>query len=93
MSEELDIAESKKDSQEKLQEDLAHYRKVMYFMGANIPIECLCLPKAIETILKTEGCTRVYDLLNRDLAEIKGLGKRRLDLLTSRLDEFVSVRL
>lgn len=93
MSENDDIAESKKDSQEKFQEDFAYYRRVMYFMGANIPIQCLCLPPQIEKILLADGCVRVYDLISRDLTKVKGLGKRRLDLLTSRLDEFVSISL
>lgn len=89
----LDIAERIKDSQEKLQEDLSHYRKTMYFLGANVPIEVLCLPKSIESVLIADGCVRVYDLINRDFTKIKGIGSRRLALLTSRLDEFLSISL
>ena len=88
---ELDIAEIKRDSQEKLQEDLSHYRKTLYYLGANVPIQVLCLPKQLEAALISDGCLRVYDLINRDLTEIKGVGKRRLDILTSRLDEFLSI--
>lgn len=86
-----DIADSSKDSQEKLQEDLSHYRRTMYFLGANVPIGVLCLPKVIESALIDDGCLRVYDLINRDLTEIKGIGRSRLSLLTSRLDEFLSI--
>lgn len=71
--------------------DLAHYRQTLYYMGANVPIGVLCLPKAIEKTLRSEGIARVYDLINRDLGEIKGIGKSRIDLLTSRLDEFFTV--
>lgn len=88
-----DFAEIKKDSQDKLKEDLAHYRNVMHYLGANVPIGCLCLPIELENLLVRDGCLRVYDLINRDLTKIKGIGKRRLDLLTSRLDEFISIQL
>lgn len=82
-----------KDSQDRLKEDLSHYRNVMYFLGANVPIETLCLPKTIESILIDDGCVRVYDLINRDFTKIKGLGTKRLALLTSRLDEFLTISL
>jgi hypothetical protein len=75
----------------RLEEDLAHYRKTLYYMGANVPIEVLCLPKPIENILIISGCLRVYDMLNCDLRKIKGLGSRRIDIITARLDEFLSV--
>lgn len=88
-----DFAEIKKDSQDKLKEDLAHYRNVMHYLGANVPIGCLCLPIELENLLVKVGCLRVYDLINRDLTKIKGIGKRRLDLLTSRLDEFLTIQL
>jgi len=78
-------------NEDRLKEDLAHYRRTICYMEANVPIGVLCLPKVIETALFNDGCLRVYDLINRDLRKIKGLGSRRLDLLTSRLDEFFSV--
>jgi len=87
----LDIAEKIKDSQEKLQEDLSHYRRTLYYLGANVPIQVLCLPKTLETLLINDGCLRVYDLINRDFTKIKGIGSTRLALLTSRLDEFLSI--
>ena len=78
---------------ERLKEDLQYYRKTLLFLGGNVPIEALCLPKVIETLLIKDGLTRVYDLIGRDLTEIKGIGKTRVDLLASRLDEFFSVGL
>lgn len=87
----FEIEEPKKDSKQKLDEDLRHYRTVLYFMGANVPIGVLCLPPQIEKLLIDDGCVRVYDLINRDLAKIKGIGKTRLSFLTARLDEFLSV--
>lgn len=77
--------------QKKLEEDLSHYRSVLSYLEANVPIQVLCLPKPIENALIDDGCLRVYDLFNRDLAKIKGIGRNRLALLTSRLDQFFSV--
>ena len=74
-----------------VKKNLDHYRKTLHYMGANVPVQVLCLPKAVEKLLIKEGFIRVYDLISRDLSEIKGLGDRRLDLLTSRLDEFFTV--
>ena len=71
--------------------DLAHYRKTLYYMGANVPIQVLCLPKAVEKLLISLGYVRVYDLISSDLSEIKGLGEARGNLLASRLDEFFTV--
>lgn len=90
---EQDFAEINKDSQEKLKEDIAHYRNVLQYMGANLPIGALCLPKEMENLLLKSGFLRVYDLINCDLTKIKGFGRKRLDLLTSRLDEFISIQL
>jgi len=73
--------------------DLQHYRKILSYMGANVPIQVLCLPKALEKTLLREDILRVYDLINRDLTKIKGIGDARLDLLAARLDEFFTVSL
>lgn len=81
------------NKEEKLQEDLSHYRNTLSYLGANVPIQVLCLPKAVEKCLAKSGCIRVYDLINRNLAEIEGLGVARINLLTSRLDEFFSIGL
>lgn len=80
-----------KNDAEDLKKNLAHYRNVISYMGANVPIQVLCLPKVIENALIKDGCLRVYDLINRDLTEIKGIGSDRLALLTSRLDEFFTI--
>lgn len=74
-----------------LKKDLAHWRKLLAYMGANVPIQVLCLPKAVEKSLISEGILRVYDLIDRDLAEIKGIGVTRAELIASRLDEFFTV--
>ena len=79
------------NNSKKLNEDLAHYRNVLSYLEANVPIQVLCLPKPIETALLNAGCLRVYDLFNRDLGKIKGIGKNRLTLLTTRLDQFFTV--
>lgn len=79
--------------EDKAKKDLAHYRTVLQFMGANVPIQVLCLPPEIENVLLRDECVRVYDLLGRDLSMIKGIGNRRLNLLRSRLDEFFAVNL
>ena len=79
------------ETEEELKKNLAHYRQVVMYMGANVPIEVLCLPKVIETILFNDGIIRVYDLINRDLTKINGLGKTRREILTSRLDEFLTI--
>jgi hypothetical protein len=85
--------ETAKEAEKKAREDLIHYRKVLRYMEANVPIQVLCLPSAIEKALIAAGCLRVYDMFNLDLAEVKGIGKGRLALLTSRLDEFLSVNI
>jgi hypothetical protein len=71
--------------------DMAHYRKTLYYMGANVPLQVLCLPKVIEKLLVGQGYVRVYDLISCDLTEIKGLGESRRDLLAARLDQFFTV--
>lgn len=81
------------DLNEKRTKELAHYRMTLAYMGANVPIQVLCLPKAIETVLVREGYIRLYDLISRDLREIKGLGKTRIDRLSAALDEFFTVQL
>ena len=74
-----------------LKKDFEYYKKVLSYAGANVPIEVLCLPKALEKSLINQDILRVYDLIDRDLAKIEGVGDKRLGLLTSRLDEFFTV--
>lgn len=76
---------------QKLLESLKDYRKTMSYMAADVPIGVLCLPKVIENALFNAGCLRVYDLLDRDLTKIKGMGSGRIKRLTSCLDQFISM--
>ena len=85
---EFNISESEK---EEIKKNLIHYRNVVNYMGANVPIQVLCLPKTIENALIRQGYARVYDLINRDLTKIKGIGKARIDLLAASLDEFFTI--
>ena len=78
---------------DRLKEDIVHYRRTIGYLQADVPLQVLCLPKAIETILFKNGCLRVYDLINRDFGKIKGLGRSRIEFLTSRLDEFFTISL
>ncbi len=76
---------------EELLKRLEEYRKMMMFMAADAPIGILCLPKVTENALVAHGCLRVYDLLNCDLTEVKGLGEVRIRDLTARLDQFITI--
>jgi len=67
------------------------YNKTMRYLVADAPIETLCLPKAIETILINNGYIRIYDLFDMDFTKIKGLGIVRCRHLTACLDEFFSM--
>lgn len=74
-----------------IQKELSHYRTVIGFMSANVPIGVLCLPKSLENLLAKHDIVRVYDLINHSLDGIEGLGKQRIDLIRTRCDEFFSV--
>jgi hypothetical protein len=80
---------------QKLREDLAksfsQYQETLKYLAADAPIEILCLPKSIETLLLNGGCLRVYDVFNMDLAEIEGIGPVRLGHLTTCLNQFFSM--
>jgi len=67
------------------------YRNTMNFMVGDAPIGILCLNPIVEKILLDNGCSRVYDLFNLDLVEIKGLGEIRIKQITARLDQFFSM--
>lgn len=79
------------ERQKELRENISHYRNILNYLGANLPIQVMCLPKEIETILIREGFLRVYDLIGHDLTKIKGLGIARRGLLESRLSEFFAM--
>ena len=80
-----------KELREQLLRKFGDYQKTMKYMTADAPIQILCLPKAIEGVLLSSGCLRVYDLLDLDLAKIEGLGVSRIRDLTARLDQFFSM--
>ncbi len=75
-------------SREELEKNLNHYRNVVNCLSANVPIECLCLPKKIQNALIKDGFILVYDLMYRDFRKVKGIGKIAFDLIASRIDEF-----
>ncbi len=75
----------------KLLESLHNYRDMVKYMGGDMPIGCLCLPKKYEKKLFEQGILRVYDLFNRDLTKIKGIGKVGIGYLTSSLNQFLSM--
>lgn len=75
----------------KLLESLSNYRKITMLMGADVPLESLCLDKKTCQILRDNGFSRIYDLVNTDLAKVKGLGRVRIGYITSRLNEFFPV--
>ena len=88
----VEILESDPNSKKiDVQAEIAHYREMVGYMSANVPIGVLCLPVAIENILAKHDIVRVYDLINHSLDGIKGLGKERINLIRARCDEFFSV--
>ncbi len=76
----------------KLLESLDNYRKFVSYMAGDMPIEAMCLNKTIEKVLLKNGIVRVYDLFDRDLTKIKGIGKVRGRNLNTCLEQFLSLR-
>ena len=74
---------------EEITQSISRYRNIMSKLEADVPIQTLCLPRIIENILLSMGCLRVYDVIDLDLAKIKGLGDTRRALLRSRIDQFL----
>lgn len=68
-----------------------NYRNMMHYLSADAPIGVLCLPKSTENLLINNGFLRVYDIFDRDLTEIKGLTNTGIDLITARLNNFLSM--
>ena len=71
--------------------DLASYRQTINYLEADCPIQVLCLPTKIESILISGGYLRVYDLFNVDFIKIKGIGVTRSRYITAALDQFLSM--
>lgn len=76
----------------KLLESLGNYRKMVGYMGADLPIECLCLPQRYEKALIDNGIVRVFELFDIDLTKIEGIGKVGIGYLTASLNQFLSMR-
>ncbi len=74
-----------------IKKEFERYENIMKYLECDVPIQVLCLPKVIEKCLLDAGCLRVFDMINRDLAKIKGIGNTRRTLLRSRLNEFFPV--
>ncbi len=74
-----------------LVKSIQNYRRTLLFLYADAPIALLGLSKPIVTILSNNGLLRIYDLLDRDLIEIKGLGVSRIRELSTALEQFVSM--
>jgi hypothetical protein len=73
-----------------LKTDLVSYRACISNELADVPIETLCLPKIINTILKREKILRINDLLGFDASKIKGISNARADIIAKRLRTFFS---
>lgn len=73
--------------------EMEFYNTTMSFLGANVPIEALCLPTKIEKLLKKQDLCRVYDFRRLDLTKIKGLGDKSIAILQSKLDVFLSMNI
>ena len=63
------------------------YANVLKIMACDMPIESLCLPKELNSILIKAGYLRVYDILDINLTEIKGVGVVRANMISARLQE------
>lgn len=81
------------EMQKKAQEDYEYYKKTLHFMGADVPIGVLCLPDKINNILIKNDVLRVYDLCHYDFRSFKGIGEKAVGLITSRLNDFLSVEI
>lgn len=68
-----------------------NYKNYIRQCELDAPIEVLCLPNEILGIMKRNGLVRVTDVKGADLTKIKGLGRTRLAVLQSRLDQFFLV--
>jgi hypothetical protein len=73
-----------------LVENIIGYKNYLKKATHDAPIEVLCLPKAINTILKKNGLIRVFHLIDTDLTKIKGLGRSRIININTQLDKFMS---
>ncbi len=80
-----------KKIKEELLEAFRMYNTKMTYMIADAPLAVLCLPKKVLSALLAHGCSRVYDVLNLDLAEIETLSESDIRNFTTRLDQFIAM--
>ena len=79
------------DLSKKILESMQRYVKLIDYMGADLPIETLCLPKKYERVLLSRGYLRIYELFDVNLTEIEGLSEVGIRHLTSSLDKFLPI--
>ncbi len=75
----------------KLVESLGNYQKMMEYMAADLPVQCLCLPKRYEKALLSNGLLRIFELFDLNLVEIEGIGVVGARDITASLNKFISV--
>lgn len=71
-----------------LVKSFGRYQKVISLMAIDGPVSLLCLPKNIQKILEKNGISRLYEILDMDLTEIKGITDIDRARLTSCLNKF-----
>jgi hypothetical protein len=74
-------------------ERMISYRNTLNVLACDAPISVLCLPPNLESILIKNNLVRVFDLIYGDIdfAKVKGIGEVYGNLLTARINEFLSV--
>ena len=73
-----------------LRDDLTMYRIALNCEVADVPIETLCLPKEINTILRKNNLSRVCDLFGVKPEAINGIGRKRANIIAKALRVFMS---
>lgn len=71
--------------QKNLFKQISNYKDYIRQCELDVPIEVLCLPSTILTILKRENISRVFHLTGLDFTKIKGLGDSRIRVLQTSL--------
>lgn len=72
-------------------QNLRNYSDYIDMCLLDAPIEVLCLPSEIVSILHRENVFRVFELSRCDLTKIKGIGDRRRLQIEARLREFAPI--
>lgn len=88
-----DITEEKiiREINKKFLESIENYRNIIMYLGGDMPLGVLCLPKKTEKLLVQGGIERIYDLFNFDLTKIEGLHSNAIRDLTARLNQFLAI--